>query len=117
LSYPSPTGTGWIGYYVQGSLTEEPFAGWQDLTQYDAAGEATAGRIRLTSTLPRAGKYEVGMSAPVNGHCSLRVTRVTASGVASGSWEMQNGSPTMDRTWRGVSYDTATGLFALYDVF
>jgi hypothetical protein len=115
LAVPGVSGTAWINYYVRGSLDEEPFALWEDLTNYDGLGEALVGKIRLTATNLDAGKYEVGMSAPVLSNCPVRVTSITASGVASGSWDVENGSPNVDQTWRGVVYDTATGEFTLID--
>lgn len=113
----SGVGTWWLGYFEPGSLDEQPFALWSDETDYDAGNLATAGLFRFTVSKLEPGLYIVGLEAPILSHSALRVTKITVSGAASGSYEMENGAPPANNHWTGVTYDSVNDELHVVDQY
>lgn len=100
-----------------GSLDAEPYALGEDLTKYDAEGEAASGKYRFTASRIDPGQYWIQATGRTYtwGDPRVKVTRITVAGIVSGVYEMQNGIAGINRIWIGVRYDTATGDIEVID--
>lgn len=105
----------WVGFTQPGSLEEQPYAVWQDQTDYDLSGEAVSGTIRFTVGKLEPGIYEIGMNSPILSHSAMRVTKITLAGDHSGSYEMENGAPPANHNWHGLQYDSVNKQVTVLD--
>jgi hypothetical protein len=104
----------YVDYLNPGSLSAEPFALWEDQTQY-TGGFATAGRYRITCAQVDPGTYTVMMTAPILSHEIIKVTNVKLSGVVNGSYAMNYGWAPANYSWVGVTYDSAANTVQVAD--
>jgi len=108
-------GTWWISYGDKGKADEQPFAVWEDNTDYDGNGEATSGLFVIKVLRVDPGDYTLMMDAPVLSHSAIEISQVRVRGEASGTFVPQNSWLVANHQWNGLNYNSVTKVLDFTD--
>jgi hypothetical protein len=115
LAMSNDLGTNWISRNNRGSLSESPWALWEDRTVYDSENEARSGQLVITVAQVSPGTYSISMDAPVLSMNVIRVTNISVAGPVGGAYPMVNGVAGANQRWHGLTYDTDGNTVTLQD--